>query len=350
MGTHPIFESDFDCLTENMTDEESDTKVEVPVGWKPDEFKPEHNVNGVLEESKFMTLFPKYREAYLKEIWPLVQKFLEPYKIKAELDLAAGSMTVKSTKQMWDPYAIINARDLTKLMSRSVPYEQAVKCFDDENAVEIIKIKGIVRNRDKFVKRRNRLVGPDGQTLKCLEFLTDCTLCVQGSTACCIGPHRGMKEARKVIMDTMNNKHPAHSIRELMIKRECAKNPELRNESWDKFMPQYATKNVKKKKFEHKEKKPYSPFPPPQQPSKIDLQLDSGEYFIKEQEKRKKKKQDKNEKQEAAEHERKKRRLDVLKAPKEKTHVEKDTEEPEAKKKKKKKTLSVDLEKLKNRQ
>ena len=58
-----------------------------------------------------------------------------------------------------------------------------------------------------------------------------------------------------------------------MIKRECAKNPELKNESWDKFMPQYAKKNVKKQKFERKEKKEYTPFPPPQQPSKIDLQL-----------------------------------------------------------------------------
>merc|ERR1712176_810837 len=317
MGTHHIFESDFDSLTE-MSDDEKDEKVSVPVGWKPEEFKPEHNTNGVLEESKFLTLFPKYREKYLKEIWPLVQQFLEPYKIKAELDLAEGSMTVKSTRQMWDPYAIINARDLIKLMSRSVPYEQAVKCFDDENAVEIIKIKGIVRNRDKFVKRRQRLVGPEGQTLKCLEFLTDCTLCVQGSTACCIGPHRGLKEARKVILDTMNNKHPAHSIRELMIKRECAKNPELRNESWDKFMPQYAKKNVKKQKIEKKPKKEYTPFPPPQQPSKVDLQLDSGEYFIKEKEKRKKKKQEKAEKQEAAEAERKKRRLDLLVAPKEK--------------------------------
>ena len=49
-----------------MSDDEKDEKVSVPVGWKPEEFKPEHNTNGVLEESKFLTLFPKYREKYLK--------------------------------------------------------------------------------------------------------------------------------------------------------------------------------------------------------------------------------------------------------------------------------------------
>ena len=49
-----------------MSDDEKDEKVSVPVGWKPEEFKPEHNTHGVLEESKFLTLFPKYREKYLK--------------------------------------------------------------------------------------------------------------------------------------------------------------------------------------------------------------------------------------------------------------------------------------------
>ena len=54
-----------------------------------------------------------------------------------------------------------------------------------------------------------------------------------------------------------------------MIKRELAKDPELKNESWDRFLPKFrqtTTKKVKKAKFKKKE---YTPFPPPQTESKV---------------------------------------------------------------------------------
>lgn len=86
-----------------------------------------------------------------------------------------------------------------------------------------------------------------------------------------------------------------------MIKRELAKDPKLANENWDRFLPHFKKRHVKKpkKKVEKKkEKKEYTPFPPPQQPSKIDLQLESGEYFLKQKEKEEKKKKTKKQQKE----------------------------------------------------
>jgi ribosomal RNA assembly protein len=125
------------------------------------------NHHAFLEESSFATLFPKYREAYLKEYWPHVTTLLQTsYGIGCVLDLVEGSMTVKTTRKTRDPSAILKARDLIKLLSRSVPYNQASKVMQDDTASDVVKIGNIIHNKERFVKRRQRLIGPNGSTLK----------------------------------------------------------------------------------------------------------------------------------------------------------------------------------------
>ncbi|OAY78490.1 KRR1 small subunit processome component [Ananas comosus] len=257
--------------------------------WKIEKFDPSWNEGGMLEVSSFSTLFPKYREKYLQEAWPMVKSALKECGISCELNLVEGSMTVSTTVKTRDPYIIIKARDLIKLLSRSVPAPQAIKILNDDMQCDIIKIGNLERN-------------------KAIEILTGCYVLVQGNTVAAMGPFKGLKQLRRIVEDCIQNKmHPVYHVKILLMKRELAKNPALANENWDRFLPKFKKKNVKQRKVKSKEKKPYTPFPPPQQPSKIDLQLESGEYFLSDKKKSAKKWQEKLEKQaeKAAENKRK---------------------------------------------
>lgn len=119
----------------------------------------------------------------------------------------------------------------------------------------------------------------------------------------------------------MANIHPIYHVKELMIKRELAKDPELANENWDRFLPHFKKRNLTKRrkpfKVNDKTKKVYTPFPPPQEKSKMDLQMESGEYFLTQEAKERVKKEKREDMVREKTAERKRKREEAFEAPKE---------------------------------
>jgi ribosomal RNA assembly protein len=272
----------------------------------------------------------------------MITRTLEKKGIACTLDLVEGSMTVKTTRKTFDPASILDARDLIKLLARSVPAPQAVKIMEDNVACDIIKIRNLVRNKERFVKRRQRILGPNGTTLKALELLTETYILVQGNTVSCMGPYKGLKEVRRVVQDCMANIHPIYHIKELMIKRELAKDPELAEQSWDRFLPNFKKRTLSKRRKPHNirdtSKKVYTPFPPPQEKSKVDLQIESGEYFLGRQAKERKEAERRQDLMKEKMEEKRKEREKEFVPPKEDTAVVKEKKKKKKRDKKEKVT------------
>ena len=295
-----------------MPPPEKESPAEGETGEKPSYEVPQWTKESarpsLVEQSKFATLFPKYLENYLQSIWSDVSTVLKQQELEGKLNLIEGSLTVFTTTKTWDPYSIIKARDFIKLLSRSVPLHQAQKIFQDDITYDIIKISSMVRHKERFVKRRQRLIGPNAQTLKALELLTDTYVLVQGNTVSVMGHWKGCKAVRNIVTDCMGNIHPIYGIKQLLIKRELAKDPNMKNEDWSRFVPQFRKVHQKKRKMEDapseklpnqeppakkarvwKEKKPYTAFPPEPTPRLEDKLMESGEYWKYEKEKQKEK-------------------------------------------------------------
>lgn len=72
-----------------------------------------------------------------------------------------------------------------RILKNDVNYGQAVRVLEDGVACDIIKIRSLVRNKERFVRRRQRLIGPNGATLK-VWFMIDSTLtCLPSNQSLC---------------------------------------------------------------------------------------------------------------------------------------------------------------------
>ena len=121
------------------------------------------------------------------------------------------------------------------------------------------------------------------------------------------------------------------------------------NENWERFLPQFKKRTLSKRKKPYKitdkSKKPYTPFPPPQEKSKVDLQIESGEYFLGKQAKERAAREKREERQREKQAEKKLARQkeflppteksSVLKKEKKRKHEREDEDETNTKKKKK---------------
>ena len=238
-------------------------------------------------ETQFTVLFPSYLEAHIKSHWDDIAKVLKKFDLKGILNLIEGSMIVKTTIKTSDPICILNARDFLRLLSRSVPLSQAEKVFSDDMASDIINIGQMVTNTLRFVKRRERLVGPNGQTLRTLEILSGCYVLVQGKTVAIVGPEAGVKKARNVVRDCMRNIHPVYGLKRLMILKELEANPIMEGKDWSKFLPQYSKSHQRNKRrkrdneLEHKQKRENCFIPRQPNQRKEDVAAETGEMFLK---------------------------------------------------------------------
>lgn len=149
-----------------------------------------------------------------------------------------------------------------------------------------------------------------------------------------------MGQARNLY--TFFNMNTADVISQLLI--ELEKDPALVNENWERFLPNFKKRTLSKRRVPHKvndkAKKVYTPFPPPQEKSKVDLQIESGEYFLGKQAKERQVREDRDAKMKDKMEKKRKEKLSEYVPPvevevKEKKRKRDDGEVKEKKKKKK---------------
>ena len=121
------------------------------------------------------------------------------------------------------------------------------------------------------------------------------------------------------------------------------KDPQLANENWERFLPHFKKRTLSKRrkplKITDKSKKVYTPFPPPREKSKVDLQIESGEFFLGKQARERVAREEREEMQRQKQREKKEERMKDFVPPRE----EGEDAAAKAKKKEKKRKRKAEI-------
>ncbi|XP_033143943.1 KRR1 small subunit processome component homolog [Brassica rapa] len=188
-------------------------------------FDPTWNPTGMLEVSSFSRVYPQRREKHLLKCWPRVKSALKEHGVSCELNLVERYMTVSTTKKTRDPYIIVKARDLLRLLSRSVPARQALKILEDDMSYDIINIGRLAPSKEKFLITRVLFLGHKSSSLKTLETSTNCFIRLQGNTVAAMGSFRALRRLRIIVEHCfLNGMRPSDVLKTMEDAGKCGPN------------------------------------------------------------------------------------------------------------------------------
>lgn len=216
----------------------------------------EEKYSPMLEENEFHVLVPKTRFQYFVDNKDLIERHFETYKLKFHLNKEKMQVFVTTTPQTFDPTSVLIARQMLRLVARYVDLPVALKIFRPLVESEIIDIDKCAKP-ETFLKRRERFIGNNRQTLTALELLTNTNMQCYGSTLCVIGAPRGIQLVMRIANDCFaKNVLPSFWIKTLMIRRELEKMPEMADQDWSLFMPKLKKSSSRRKKHAYVPKAP----------------------------------------------------------------------------------------------
>ncbi len=127
-------------------------------------------------------------------------------KTKLNINSIEGDVIIYSD----DGFKILMAKNIITAIARGFNPEIAFILLDEENKIDIIYIKELLRNKNKssLVRVKSRLIGTEGKARKLIEKLSNTNISIYGKTVSIIGNHENVDIAERAVKNLIQgSKH-----------------------------------------------------------------------------------------------------------------------------------------------